>query len=222
MPMTFVFLPGIWHQASTFNAVRALIPKEYETISETLPRVAANDYSKVGLADDIKFVSQSLLMPLLDDGKGVVVVMHSYGGLPGSAAVEGLSKDERQKHGQKGGIVGLIYLAALLVPEGKNNASFWEEMVPGYAANYISVAEDMSYTFITPENARKYLLGDLSTIDADKHYAQLRKHSAAASLNDVPYTAWSKPEWASKCRFIETTTDRIVSRSTTLSPFPVF
>ena len=46
--------------------------------------------------------------------------------------------------------------------------------------------------------------------DADKHYAQLRKHSVAASMDVVPYAAWSKPEWAPKCRFIETTEDQIV------------
>ena len=135
----------MWHQASTFDAVRALIPEKYETISETLPCVAADDYSKVGLADDIAFVRQKLLMPLIDRGDDIVVVMHSFGGLPGSAAIEGLGKDERQKQGQKGGVMGLVYLAALLVPEGKNNAGFWEEMVPGYAAKYISLAEDVSY-----------------------------------------------------------------------------
>ena len=64
---------------------------------------------------------------------------------------------------------------------------------------------------MTPENARKYLFEDLSTADADKHYAQLRRHSVTASMDDVPYTAWSKPEWAAKCRFIETTNDQIVS-----------
>lgn len=145
MPTTIIFLPGMWHQASTFDTVRTLIPKKYETISETLPCVAADDYSKVDLADDIEFVRQKLLMPLIDHGNNVVVVMHSFGGLPGSAAVEGLRKDERQKQGQKGGVVGLIYMAALMVPEGKNNADFWEDMLPGYAAKYVSLAEDVSY-----------------------------------------------------------------------------
>ena len=150
MPTTIVFVPGMWHQASTFDAVRALIPKKYDTISETLPCVAADDYSKVGLLDDIEFVRQKLLMPSINRGNDVVVVMHSFGGLPGSAAVEGLLKDERQKQGQAGGVIGLIYMTALMVPEGKNNANFWEEMVPGYAARYISLAEDVSHatTFV--------------------------------------------------------------------------
>lgn len=62
--------------------------------------------------------------------------MHSYGGAPGSEAVAGLSKKERQARGKKGGVVRLVYLAAMALEEGfellrgeRTPAPFVEEVV---------------------------------------------------------------------------------------------
>ena len=52
-----------------------------------------------------------------------MLVLHSYGGLPGGAAAYGLSKSERQGQGQAGGVIGLIYLSAFLIEEGGTLAS---------------------------------------------------------------------------------------------------
>ncbi len=38
------------------------------------------------------------------DGKDIVLVVHSYGGVPGNEAVQGYSKAERQKQGKQGGV----------------------------------------------------------------------------------------------------------------------
>lgn len=59
-----------------------------------------------------------LLAPLLEVGKDIVLVMHSYGGPPGSVAARGQSKTERKSRGLKGGVIGLVFIAALLAPEG--------------------------------------------------------------------------------------------------------
>jgi hypothetical protein len=53
-----------------------------------------------------------------DAGKDVILVMHSYGGVPGSAAAKDLSKEERAKESKPGGIVRLVYLAAFPIEEG--------------------------------------------------------------------------------------------------------
>lgn len=50
------------------------------------------------------------------------MVMHSYAGNPGSGAAYGLSVEEREEAGLKGGVVGLIYMAAFMVPSGQSNA----------------------------------------------------------------------------------------------------
>lgn len=50
--------------------------------------------------------------------RDVVVVMHSFSGMTGGTALEGLSKEVRSSQNLKGGVVRLIYVVAFLVPEG--------------------------------------------------------------------------------------------------------
>ena len=48
-----------------------------------------------------------------------MLVIHSYGGVPGCQAVRGLDKETRVSEGkEEGGIVHCIFLAALLVSKG--------------------------------------------------------------------------------------------------------
>lgn len=46
------------------------------------------------------------------------MVMHSFSGMTGGTALEGLDKQVCLSRGLKGGVVRLIYIAAFLVPEG--------------------------------------------------------------------------------------------------------
>ena len=53
---------------------------------------------------------------LVDQGREVVVVMHSYSGLPGGEALKGFGKKERQ--GLEGGVILLVFVMAWIVPVG--------------------------------------------------------------------------------------------------------
>ena len=46
------------------------------------------------------------------------MVMHSFSGMTGGTALEGLDKQASVSKGFKGGVVRLIYISAFLVPEG--------------------------------------------------------------------------------------------------------
>lgn len=67
------------------------------------------------MLDDAAFIA-SHVADLADAGKDVLLITHSYGGTPGTQAVKGLTKTEREKQGKPGGIVGLAYMTSL-VPE---------------------------------------------------------------------------------------------------------
>jgi hypothetical protein len=56
------------------------------------------------------------LLPLLEEGKDVIVFVHSYGGVVGGAAAAGLSKSARSVEGKPGGVVGLLYLVGVRNP----------------------------------------------------------------------------------------------------------
>lgn len=57
-----------------------------------------------------------------DTGKDVVLIGHSYGGVPITESVKGLPKTERQAQGKKGGLVNLAYMTCLVPPVGSSAA----------------------------------------------------------------------------------------------------
>lgn len=60
-----------------------------------------------------------MLLPILDyEDHDAIILTHSYSGVPGSAAVAGLSKAARAEQGKKTGVLGQIMLAAILTKGG--------------------------------------------------------------------------------------------------------
>lgn len=49
--------------------------------------------------------------------------MHSYGGIPATESANGLAKKDREAAGKNGGMVALLYVAALLVQPGMSLGS---------------------------------------------------------------------------------------------------
>ena len=76
------------------------------------------------MADDAAHI-HGIIEALVDDDKDVLVAMHSYGGIPGTQAVRGLTREERKKQqqGRKegGGVMGLVYVSSLLVNAGESS-----------------------------------------------------------------------------------------------------
>ena len=87
-----------------------------------LPSVGSQTPQDQDVAADAAFLRDRVLQPLLEADKDVVLIMHSYGGMPSAAAASGISKQERQASGKPGGVVGLIFVAASLAKEGQAQA----------------------------------------------------------------------------------------------------
>lgn len=66
--------------------------------------------------DDVTTIRESITAST-DAGQDVVVLMHSYGGIPGSEAVEGLTRLDQSSSREKGCVIRLIYLAAFVIAE---------------------------------------------------------------------------------------------------------
>lgn len=64
----------------------------------------------------------------LNIGNDVVVMAHSYGGVPSSSALEGRAKSVRQKKGLAGGVIAVVYLATFLADVGVAMSDFDEKM----------------------------------------------------------------------------------------------
>ena len=114
---TIVLISGAFHVASHMSLLQAELAKAaYPCIARSLRTPGAPGLS---ILDDVKHLKEEVLHPLiLEQGKFVVLYLHSYAGFPGSAAIGGLSKEERVAKGEKGGVIGLIYQCAFIPHEG--------------------------------------------------------------------------------------------------------
>ncbi|GKT48963.1 pheophorbidase [Colletotrichum spaethianum] len=112
---TILFTPGAWHQPWIFDQVRGDLAKRgYPTAVVALASVGSTDVN-VGLDQDAEVV-RAELQGLADAGREVVVVAHSYGGVPVANAVEGLNYKDRIAQDKSGGVLMIVYMASFAVP----------------------------------------------------------------------------------------------------------
>ena len=118
---TVVIVPGAWHPASCFKIFQQHLHEAgYPTTVASLPSVDPADAATADCASDALFVRSQYVLPVIDGSGGDVLIMaFSYGGIPASGSAMGLSKTARAKQGQAGGVVGLVLVSAIVLPEGK-------------------------------------------------------------------------------------------------------
>jgi pimeloyl-ACP methyl ester carboxylesterase len=119
--LTIVIVPGSFSPPSMYSSIVSQFSSHgYEDFSVALPSVGRKqDASPATMHDDAAHI-RSVATKFADEGKDVVIAMHSYGGIPGAESALGLVKEDRQAAGRKGGIIRLVYFAAFLVPEGRS------------------------------------------------------------------------------------------------------
>lgn len=114
-----ILIPGAWHSGDCFDPLLPYLQDaSYQVTALTLPSVGAEP-PLTSLDPEIEYIRNSII-PLLDADNDVLVAMHSYGGFAGSAALQGLSRPERQAQGKPGGVTALVYMAAWMLDEGQS------------------------------------------------------------------------------------------------------
>ncbi|ROV97476.1 hypothetical protein VPNG_08729 [Cytospora leucostoma] len=82
------------------------------------------DFTKKTLDDDIQVVETAIRKLVEHEGKRVLVLMHSYGGLVGAEAVpDYLTLASRRARDLPGGVARLFYLAAFVLQRGQSVAT---------------------------------------------------------------------------------------------------
>ena len=115
---TILFIPGFWHTAEGYGPLAKLLEKEgYPTVLVSMPSAGAHP-GHPDSSQDIGAI-RNYVSSLADEGKNVILVMHSGGSLSGSEAVLNLDKKHREAEGKKGGVVRMVYIGILLPKAGK-------------------------------------------------------------------------------------------------------
>lgn len=117
---TILFVHGFWGVPATYGKLtNALRSAGFEVHIPRLPSMNESRPPNSDLITDSDLV-RSYATSLVEAGRDVAVLMHSYGGQVGSNSLYGLSKKARSAKGLTGGISHLIYMAAFALPEGKS------------------------------------------------------------------------------------------------------
>jgi pimeloyl-ACP methyl ester carboxylesterase len=149
---TLVFVPGAWHSAETWGKLTAVLEKQhhYKCAAVSLPSTKSDPSAT--LKDDID-ATREIIAAETTQGRDVVVVMHSYGGIPGQSAIKGLTRPKNagstdtttpsstssssSSSGKSGHVIGLVIIASGFVVPAK---SFLEGMggqpPPTWKLNY--------------------------------------------------------------------------------------
>ena len=127
---TILLVGGAWHTADYLKPLAAALEAAgYPTITLALPSVGASP-SKLDFGDDVALV-RSKAMDLAAEGKDTVAVLHSFGGVVGTEALQGLGKRASSKEGT-GVVRGLVYIASMLPKKGDSADAHVESV--GYHA----------------------------------------------------------------------------------------
>lgn len=114
--LTLFLVPGAWHPNTYYAPLSTKLTAAGFSIQlASLPSLNPTppDTNVTCTTDALALRAQ--LIRLIEDGNDVVVVSHSYGGIPAGGAAVGLAKKDRN---EKSGVLGLIYLTGFVVPEG--------------------------------------------------------------------------------------------------------
>jgi len=202
---TIVVVPGAWHSPVHYTELLALFEAAgYPTSSSVLPSVDPPNPNITTATTDADFIKDNILAPLLSQGKEIVMVMHSYGGSPGGAAANGLSKVERTAAGKTGGIIGLVFIAALLVQEGTSLLT----AVGGTFNPWVEVNTPPGY--LTPSTPIEVFYNDVSSAVADWAVKALKIESQTALSTGAPPPGWANPEFDGCRAYVRTALDHCI------------
>lgn len=180
---TVVFVPGAWHGPEHFDQVASKLQAVgYNYIPITLKSCHTGEPLK-SLQPDVDEI-RSAITKAVSSGQEVIVVGHSYGGIPASQAIRGLDIRSRSQSNLPGGVTHLFYLASFIIPEGATlNGAFGGTDLPWFNINE-------ARTVVTPDNPRTIFYNDLSEDEAARCIKTLQPFSYQCMHSPLEWAAW--------------------------------
>ena len=125
---SIIFVPGSYVLLPVYQPLFDAVSKAgYEIKAIHAPTIGLSsrqgrDGPAPSMYDDAAVIAQEA-EKLADQGKDVILMGHSYAGIPMSQSTKGLGKEEREAQGKPGGIVQLAYISCLVPAIGNSAAA---------------------------------------------------------------------------------------------------
>ncbi|KAL6241778.1 hypothetical protein RBB50_011311 [Rhinocladiella similis] len=115
---TIILIHGAWHSPAYFSSlITSLEQHGYKVVSPALPSIANSHVSpSPSNLEDVQAIRSTILSEL--ETANVIVVPHSYGGIPTTSALEGLDTNSRITQGHATSVVAIAALTSFILPAG--------------------------------------------------------------------------------------------------------
>ncbi|OBT84653.1 hypothetical protein VE02_07056 [Pseudogymnoascus sp. 03VT05] len=200
---TLVFVPGSWHKPTCYDKIIKPLEEQHKLkcIRVTLPSTSGDP--EATFKNDID-AAQDAISSETTQGRNVVVIAHSYGGMIGNSAIKGFAKPrdtsstslstlDQSQSPNKGYVIGLILIAsgftftglAFMDPFFGHPPPSWRVNKETGYAELVTPPRELFYHDV-PEEDAEYAVSQL-TPQSLKSLFEGGEHSYAGWL-DVP--AW--------------------------------
>jgi len=192
---SILLIPGSFSLPEFYDTVvDPVAAKGYEIKALHLPSVGSKpgptEKEPPSMYEDAALIAAEVTK-LADLGKDVILIAHSYGGVPATESVKGLGKEERQKEGKKGGIVRLAYLTAIVPPVGSPSADVLSGNSELPNQNPLSV-DDKGWLF--PGDISIWAVNTFSDLPKEEGEAWIRRfprHSSVSFATPLTYAGYN-------------------------------
>jgi pimeloyl-ACP methyl ester carboxylesterase len=182
---TVLFVPGAWHSPDCYDpVVQRLEAAKYKPSKVHLASVKPPTHY-LDFSEDVAQI-RTQIEHAVNAGQHVVVVVHSYGGLPSNEAIKGLDIQTRQQKGLAGGVTHLFFCCSFIIPEG-------ESLISAFGGNdlpWFMVTDDRLE--VNPANPDKVFYNDCNATQVESAVASLRPHSYQCFHSPCTYAAWKE------------------------------
>ena len=126
-----VIVPGSFAPANLYDGfVESLNRQNVKAVVISTPSVGRKEVPAT-MSDDVEEVT-NVVSKLLDEGKQVVLMTHSYGGIPGTESLKNISRKARESRGKDGGVERIIYLTSVVLQPGTSNFDAFSAGFPDF------------------------------------------------------------------------------------------
>ncbi|KAF2801360.1 alpha/beta-hydrolase [Mytilinidion resinicola] len=185
---TILIVPGSFSPPYFYTPISdSLRAAGYDTYVVSLPSIGRKPGPAPTMLDDAAYIADAVTK-VADEGKDILLVAHSYGGIPATQAVKGLAKAQRKQAGKTGGIVRLAYLSALA------------PLIGGTAG---TASEGTRLTFSTSKGAWMYHdiapsatfnFSDLPEAEGQAWVRKFENHSAVTFAGELTHPGYADVE----------------------------
>ncbi|RFU76306.1 alpha beta-hydrolase [Trichoderma arundinaceum] len=192
---SFVLVPGAWHRAETWDKITSIFEaKGYTCISVTLPSTTGDPTA--GLGNDVSAI-QKAIQSQTSQGRDVVLIVHSYGGLVGSSSIRGFARKHHDNlvssSTSSGHVIGMAMMAtgfaitgkSFLATTGGKPPPFWIADTETGFATLVADTRDLFYHDVPEEEGNFWV-------------SKLTKHSlkSLSEGGEHVYSGWKDvPCW---------------------------